>query len=102
MDEYFSVADRRKRVTDIRFTPPHRLDLRASQYHARFVSLFDKIIMGRLFVLSERFIVRILLAHDHSSFSLLKRLHQKIIVASLMPKSKAASIYPAVLMRRTK
>lgn len=92
VNEHFTVPDRRKSIVDVRFAVPNRLDLRTREHDARFVRLFDKIIMGRLLILRERLVV-VLLAHAYSPFNVavsspVTGAYQRTIVATLCPESK--------------
>ncbi|MNW68183.1 hypothetical protein D3C74_468960 [compost metagenome] len=60
VDMDLAVPDRCERIPDIHPGVPNRLDLRAGEHHARFVGIFDEIIMGSFFVLRQHLTVTLL------------------------------------------
>lgn len=64
VDKNLAVADRRKRIPDVHSAIADRFDFSSRQDHARFVGVFDEIIMGSFFVLRE-YLAFTFLTHVH-------------------------------------
>ncbi|MNP61376.1 hypothetical protein D3C76_1565530 [compost metagenome] len=63
MNVNFTVANGGKRISNIRTAVTKRFDLRSGKHHARFIRIFNEVVMGSLFILCKHFTLSIILAH---------------------------------------
>ncbi|MNM61138.1 hypothetical protein D3C81_724330 [compost metagenome] len=74
VDMNLTITDRSKSIPNVHSCVAYRLDLRTRQHHTCFISVFDEVVMGSFFVLSQ-YLAIIFLHHadpPHESSCLLE------------------------------